>query len=215
MDKRYETDNKLEGLYQPDSNSTVLVNKLGINVREDIDDIELSLLNLLYEEILSSLDVNQLISVDDICEWHRKWLGNVYQWAGSYRSVNMSKDAFHFASAMQIPQLMTEFNNKFLAKYTPCHEMKEDELINAISIIHVEFILVHPFREGNGRLARLIANIMALQAGYPELDFSVLDKYKDKYFKAIQIGLNCNYEPLKQLFRQVLQNSEKAFDPKF
>ena len=92
--------------------------------------------------------------------------------------------------------------------------MNENELIHAISVVHVEFILIHPFREGNGRLARLIANIMALQAGYPELDFSVLDRDKDIYFKAIQVGLNCDYEPLKWLIRQVLQNSQKAFGSK-
>jgi hypothetical protein len=38
--------------------------------------------------------------------------------------------------------------------------------------VHAELILVHPFRDGNGRLARLVALLMALQAGLPPLDFS-------------------------------------------
>lgn len=141
-------------------------------------------------------------------------MGNKYPWAGEYRSVNMSKDDFHFAIAMQISKLMDEFNNKFLRMYTPCNEMKINTLIHAIAIVHIEFILIHPFREGNGRLARLVANIMALQAGFPELDFTVLDTQKDKYFYAIQKGLNCDYKPLEELIRQVLYDSQKAFYPK-
>ena len=37
--------------------------------------------------------------------------------------------------------------------------------------VHAEPILIHPFREGNGRCARLLATLMGLQAGLPALDF--------------------------------------------
>jgi len=36
----------------------------------------------------------------------------------------------------------------------------------ALAEVHAELILIHPFREGNGRLARLLALLMALQAGF-------------------------------------------------
>lgn len=41
--------------------------------------------------------------------------------------------------------------------------MSEEQLIEAIAITHVELILIHPFREGNGRLSRLLADVMAVQ----------------------------------------------------
>jgi cell filamentation protein len=75
-------------------------------------------------------------------------------------------------------------------------------------LVHVEFVLVHPFREGNGRLSRLIATVMALQAGKPALDFSYLDRDKFRYVSAIQAGLS-DYGPMKDLFRQVLRDSGK------
>jgi cell filamentation protein len=49
---------------------------------------------------------------------------------------------------------------------------------------------------------------MALQANCPELDFSILDGNRDQYFAAIQSGMDCNYEPMKELIRQVLHESE-------
>jgi cell filamentation protein len=105
---------------------------------------------------------DQIITVAELSEWHRKWLGNIYEWAGQERSVNMSKGDFHFATVAQIPRLLAELDKKYLSVYTPCQGFNESRLVEAIAIVHVELILVHPFREGNGRLSRLLANVMAL-----------------------------------------------------
>ena len=70
--------------------------------------------------------------------------------------------------------------------------------------------LIYTIREGNGRIARLLADIIALQANKPELDFSAWDKNKADYFAAIQAGMDCNYEPIKALVKQVLLDSESV-----
>ena len=44
--------------------------------------------------------------------------------------------------------------------------------MRAIAETQVELIPIHPFREGNGRLARLLADVMAVQAGQDPLDYS-------------------------------------------
>ena len=122
----------------------------------------------------------------------------MYEWAGDERSVNMSKGDFHFAAATQISQLLNKFESNYLSRYTPCTDLTNDELIEAIAIVHIEFILIHPFREGNGRLSRLLADVMAVQAGFQPLDYSSWDENKNEYFTAIQQGVNMNYEPMKK-----------------
>lgn len=210
MTNRYETHGSPEGQYQPDSNNQVLLNKLAITDVDEMNMVELELLEQLYEKVLAEVAEEQIITVADLMEWHRSWLGNVYDWAGRERSVNMGKGDFHFAACAQIPRLLSDLDKKYLAVYTPCKGFNESELVEAISIIHVEFILIHPFREGNGRLSRLLANVMALQANWPELDFTSLDNKKEMYISAIQAGLECNYEPLKLLIMQVLRDSKNA-----
>jgi cell filamentation protein len=201
---RYKISNSVEGQYQPGSDDSVLLNKLGITEAEEMDEVELVLLDQLYDVVFETVKIDQPISIGDIFEWHRKWFANVYEWAGQERSVNMAKGDFPFATAQQIPFLLKELNKIYLSKYTPCHLMDDEALIEAIAVVHVEFILIHPFREGNGRIARLLANVMAVQAGKLELDFSSWDSDKEKYFMAIQAGMDCNYEPLKQLVSQAL-----------
>ena len=56
--------------------------------------------------------------------------------------------------------------------------MTKDELVPAMALCHVEFIIIHPFRDGNGRLGRLLTTVMALQASMPALDFEQIEKDK-------------------------------------
>ena len=59
-------------------------------------------------------------------------------------------------------------------------------------------ILIHPFRDGNGRLSRLLADVMMAQAGYSPLDYSSWDQDRTGYFAAIGQGLDMNYTPMQE-----------------
>jgi len=74
--------------------------------------------------------------------------------------------------------------------------------------VHVELILIHPFREGNGRIARLLSMLMGLQAGLPPLDFTEIQRIKrDEYFAAVQTGMDRNYQPMEAIFRRVVEST--------
>jgi cell filamentation protein len=197
----------LEGQYQPGSHDKVLLNKLGIVDPDIMDDIELMLLYDLQTRLFDEVESDQRITANLLCDWHRIWLERVYEWAGSFRSVNMQKDGFPFAAAVQIPKLMQEFESKYLSRYTPCEGFDELRLIEALAVCHIEFIVIHPFREGNGRLARVLSTVMALQADQPPLDFTYLQESEDLYIAAIHAGHAGDYETMKRVFSEVLKNS--------
>lgn len=129
-------------------------------------------------------------------------------WAGSYRLVNLSKDNFTFAMAHTIPAMMAEFEREQLKRYTPCLFKDHDAIAQALAEVHVELMLIHPFREGNGRLGRLLATLMGLQAGLPLLDFSEMAGWrKEEYFAAVRAGLDRDYQPMQRLFVDVIERS--------
>lgn len=189
---------------QPGSNGQVLRNRLGITDRARLQDAELQLLLQLYEFVLREAFPERGLEVADLMEWHRLWLGHVYVWAGQVRSVNLGKDGFQFAAAVQVSRLLQDFERQCLRRYTPCTGMTDDALVQAIAICHVEFILIHPFREGNGRLSRLLADVMAVQAGRGPLDYSAWDADKAAYFAAIQHGMGRDYQPMQALVSAAL-----------
>lgn len=193
-----------EGQYEKNSGEQVLANKLGIADADDIDDAELVLLEQLYRSVFEEHFPRGQLTVEVLKSWHHRWLGNIYEWAGQERTVNISKGGFMFAPSAQLPKLLNDFDVKYLARYTPCTYMSEVQLIEAIAITHVELILIHPFREGNGRLSRLLADVMAVQGGYKPLDYQSWEHNKSQYISAIHAGMSMNYEPMKYWVSEAL-----------
>lgn len=122
--------------------------------------------------------------------------------------MNLTKDHFPFAAAAQIPKLMADFEQGPLRSFTPCRPAPTEDLSKAFAVVHVELVLIHPFREGNGRVARLLAVLMGLQAGLPPLYFANLSgRKRQQYFAAVRAGLALNYEPMQKLFSGVVRRT--------
>ncbi|WP_347253689.1 Fic/DOC family protein [Leminorella grimontii] len=202
---RYHVSNS-EGLHEKNSDEQVLANKLGISDANKINDAELVLLEQLYDFIFEEQFPLGQITVSMLKKWHHRWLGNIYEWAGRERTVNISKGGFMFAPSAQLPKLLDKFDTNYLARYTPCDEMDEEQLIEAISVIHVELILIHPFREGNGRLSRLLADVMAVQGGFKPLNYRSWEQNRAQYISAIHAGISMDYEPMKHWVKKALKN---------
>ncbi|WP_123349269.1 MULTISPECIES: Fic family protein [unclassified Enterobacter] len=200
---KYEI-NSAEERYQPGSNDLVLANKLGITDTEEMEELESGLLLMLYEHLFVERQIPATLAFEHIREWHRQWLGNVYDWAGRLRNANLAKDGFQFAAADRIPQLITDFEKVFLLQTSELKHSPRPELVRYLAECHVEFILIHPFREGNGRLSRLLCDLLSVQAGKGLLDYSLWDEHKMFYFKAIQAGVSGNYNPMMQLVSDIL-----------
>lgn len=72
--------------------------------------------------------------------------------------------------------------------------------------LHVEFILIHPFREGNGRISRLLNDVLLVRAGYLPMDYQLWHKHRDYYIKAIQAGVAGDYQYIERLMRDSLKS---------
>ena len=200
---KYEL-NSTEERYQPGSGDLVLANKLGIIDEQEMDTLESGLLLMLYEQLFIESQPPEALAFEHISRWHRQWLGNVYDWAGRLRNANLTKDGFQFAAADRIPLLLDGFERQFLARSGELKSLARSELVTYLAECHVEFILIHPFREGNGRLSRLLCDVLSVLAGKGLLDYSLWDEHKEFYFKAIQAGVSGNYSPMMQLVNDIL-----------
>ena len=103
-----------------------------------------------------------------------------------------------------------KLDRQVLAKCTPCGEGPFEAVANALAMVHAELILIHPFRDGNGRLARMLATLMGLQAGLPALDYSSLEaRGKKAYIAGIHAAVDHNYEPLTAVFAKAIDRTRK------
>jgi cell filamentation protein len=211
---RYDTSNLIEDQHEPGSNGTVLKNMVGITSKEELERVEEIRFEQLIEEAVARFDTDHRFTAQDILWLHKSWLDGIFTWAGTYRNVNIGKGGFMFAAAAHVPELMRQFEIQQLARLTPCRSGSIEEVSAALAEVNAELVLIHPFREGNGRIARLLSVLMALQAGLPPLDFSELQGEKrEKYFAAVRSGLERDYQPMERIFAEVIDRTLKSCDP--
>lgn len=67
-----------------------------------------------------------------------------------------------------------------------------------------ELLFIHPFREGNGRAARLLADMMAMKQGYHKLRFDRVGRKEfDVYVSAVQSAAIGDRVPMQEFIRSV------------
>jgi len=208
---RYDVSGLAEAQYEAGSNDMVLRNLLGIIDPDEMDRVEARALAKATDILIREYDQEHQFTAADICHFHKTWLGKVYEWAGRYRKINITKEDFTFAMAAQIHKLMEQFEQSQLTQYTPCEFKNREEVVKALAEVHTELLLIHPFREGNGRVARLLSLLMALQAELPILDFSLISEHKkQEYIEAVHAGMDRNYQPMEALFSEIIEKSISA-----
>ncbi len=207
-DGRYDVSNLVEAQFEPGSDERVLRNRLGITSATEMDSVEALALENAVRELAGRFDEQHRFTAADIRDIHKLWLSEIYEWAGEYRLVNVSKGDFPFAFAARVPDLMLEFERDVLPRHTPCKFNERSAVVHALAETHAELVLIHPFREGNGRAARVLSMLMALQAGLPLLDFSpIAGGKRECYFAAVQAGLDKNYAPMERLFEEIIEKT--------
>ena len=95
-----------------------------------------------------------------IRELHRRMFDNVWKWAGTYRKTELNIGCDPKEILQRIPQLLANTQHWLNHKAFPTDE--------ALLRFHHQLTKAHPFANGNGRHARLIADILAVKYGQPE-----------------------------------------------
>ena len=132
-------------------------------------------IDLLYDMVDRSSEITE----SDILLLHKAVqttsIFAVYKPIGSWKVepngtylVDGEKQVFYeYAVPNDVPVLMKKWIDLLNIKINSTQ--KPDEAISAYADLHIGFVWIHPFFDGNGRIARLIANLPVLKAGYPPI----------------------------------------------
>ena len=178
-------------------NSSVLKNLLGITDEKELDiaEAELSRANmmLLYENGFTDF------SSDGICFIHKELFGDVYEWAGQYRIINIQKKekllagkSVWYSNCTDIERDLEKAWNKI--NKVDWSKLSKDDFAKKVARLFPAIWQVHPFREGNTRTVVMLITffaeyygyyfdqeLMSANAGYVRNSFVLasLDKYSD------------------------------------
>ena len=115
--------------------------------------------------------------------------------------ITATGDLFEYAAPIEVParmQALVDWLGEVLA----------DSKLNILTIaakLHHEFVLIHPFDDGNGRVARMLVNYLFLRDGYPPI--IVPTEQKKDYLTALRLADAGDLTPLAEFFGKQLTRS--------
>jgi len=194
---RYHVSDEAAGVSQG-----ILKNKLGIKSKKKLNDAETLLLADTYAHFFDMLEKGKVkFDLDLFFSIHKYFLGPLYEWAGKTRTVNISKDEMFFALVKYIDKALEEFTALLKTKLLKQSKDK-DELSEKLAIIHNEFNVIHPFREGNGRTVRLFLDLLVVSLGYDPIDWSKTTN--SAYLNACIAGAEGKHESMTKIIKKGL-----------
>lgn len=185
-------------------NSTVLKNLLNITNEKELDlaEAELSRANmmLLYENGFDDF------SSGGFCFIHKVLFGDIYEWAGKYRIINIRKrekllagQSVWYSNAVNIESdlnsVFDEINN------VDWENLAREDFIKKIARLFPKLWQIHPFREGNTRTTVMMMTFFVEHYGY-YFDQNLMAEsagYVRDSFVLACLGINSEYEHLENI----------------
>lgn len=186
---------------------------LGIIPRSQLIPLEIEGIRRVWAHVLQRTRPGTKITSEYLEKLHRIGFGWIFpNEAGRFRHIDVEvshhKPPFYY----QLHPLMVDFceDLKERLKHLPSIDDRSflDALVDLLGWTHHRFLWIHPFQDYNGRIGRLLTNVLLLKLGFPPIELRVETKRgRAKYIRALQAADAGDRRQLEQLIREAIQEA--------
>ena len=120
-----------------------------------------------------------------------------------YKPVIVSSASIDFPLPKELDKRMQEFTASLPAMKQEFHAVKYSAMVHAL------FVNIHPFIDGNGRVARLLMNLALLQSGY---NITIIPPaVRADYIRALQASNHNDFEPFINFISEMVLEAQKEY----
>lgn len=169
----------------------------GISTRAALNYIEAG--NIFRAEKWAFAQVHEnLFTSEFIKTLHRRMLWEVWKWAGQYRKTEKNIGVIAWSISTEVYKLCKDVQAQISHKSYP-----PDELA---ARFHHKLVYIHPFPNGNGRLARIMADLLLVSLGeqrftWGNKDLTQQNDIRQKYLDALRAADKRDFQPLREFVR--------------
>lgn len=169
----------------------ILNSKSNIANQIELAKIEEKISKQKAKQFFDSGDINKISvgTFKGLAQIHAYLFGEIYDFAGKIREVNIAKGNFRFAPLIYLEQSLQNID-----------KMPQDNFDKIIEK-YVEMNIAHPFREGNGRAIRIWLDLILKTELKQIIDWNLVDK--EDYLSAMERSVVKDVE-IKQILRNAL-----------
>ena len=185
-------------IFETDDNSTPLTEEekqqlkaKWITTRTELNELETK--GIADAEIWLLKNKKDILNETFIKNLHKKMFGDIWKWAGTFRTTERNIGVAPYEIQPKLKILLDDVrfwidNRTFSPKEIAIR-------------FHHRLVQIHPFPKGNGRISRLMADLLMKQFGLPVLDWgsgnlTEISELRKKYISALQDADNGDYSSL-------------------
>jgi cell filamentation protein len=169
----------------------ILANTLQLTNQLELNKAEEKISKQKAKQLFESGEINHLEvgTFNGLAQIHAYLFGDIYDFAGTLRMVNIAKGNFRFAPLMYLEHSLVHISNMPQSNF------------NQIIEKYVEMNIAHPFREGNGRATRIWLDLILKKEIKQVIDWNEVDKLD--YLLAMERSVIKDIE-IKHILQQAL-----------
>lgn len=199
---------------KPKSSTSFKETAFGILPRSKVIQLEKEGIKRTQEFILKLSGRKNKVTPELILKIHKIGFGFIFpDWAGKFRVIDVTVGEYeppHYSRiAVLVRNLCDDLEERL--KHLPPQKEEEKYLIEIISLLarfQHRFVWIHPFRDYNGRIARLLTNLLALKLGLPILSIKAsTGRDRNNYIQAMKTADQHDYSKLEKLIANALKES--------
>ncbi len=199
---------------KPKSATSYKDTAFGIISRSKLVELEKIGVKKAVEYVIALSETKPSITPDVMLSVHREGFAFIFpEWAGKYRTIEVAVGEYTPPPPHAVPELVKNLSDDLeeRLKHIPSPKDQGVFLADVISLLawfQNRFVWIHPFNDYNGRVARLLTNLLALNLGLPVLEIQAeTDADRDVYIEAMKQADQQNYAPLEDLIAKALKEN--------
>lgn len=199
---------------KPKSTTSYKETAFGILPRSKLIPLEREGVKKALQYVIKLSDKKAKITPELICDVHREGFGFIFpDWAGRFRTIDVTVGDYeppNYSKVSELIQTLCDDLEERL-KYLPNQAEGERFLAEVVALLawfQHRFVWIHPFKDYNGRVARLLTNLLFLNLGLPVLEIKAdTSKDRERYVRAMKAADKHDLIELEQLIANVLKES--------
>lgn len=188
----------------------------GILPREEIVILERKGVKKAQEYVIKVNSKKTEITPKLILDIHREGFGFIFpKWAGKFRIIDVTVGEYeppHYSRVPELVKILCDDLTERL-KHLPSSQNEEaflGEIISLLAWFQHRLVWIHPFQDYNGRIARLLTNLLLLNLGFPILTIKAdTGQDRNRYINAMKAADQHNFSKLEDIIAKALEENLK------
>lgn len=156
----------------------------------------------ILDQLLQTLPHEIVITPEWLCQKHQELAGHLFpEWSGRFRTTDVKVGTLEPPPYYKVPVLVHSFCDDLAERLRHVDDENLPEMAEFLAWVDWRFQWIHPFKDFNGRIGRLVLAVLLYRLALPPVETAPTDpERRREYLEALRAGDAGDLNPLQKLW---------------